>query len=107
MMATFKRYQGDSLWMDIDCAVWQDIDPVWPDWSGVWVIDQTGLSGDLSRSLIEGTFLLRIGPATVPGWNELPAGTHIITIQIEAPAVDYRYEETHKLMIKAQNKPDA
>jgi hypothetical protein len=103
----FTRKQGDSLWIDITCDSADSIDSVWAHWTGVWSIAGTILTGSLIRSNTPGVFQLRIGPATVSGWKELPVGTYQITVQIDNSSVDYRHEESHKLIIQEQGNPDA
>lgn len=106
-MATYKRKQGDSLWINIECSDISAIDSTWTNWTGVWNISSTiggapTLSGTLSRSTTPGTFYLRIGPASTSGWTALPVGNHFLTMQIDNTTVDYRHEEQHKLVIQTQ-----
>ena len=106
-MATYKRKQGDSLWINVTCSNTDSIDATWANWSGVWDIASTIggtplITGALTRSTSTGTFYLRIGPATTAGWTALATGTYYLTIQIDNTSVDYRHEEQHKLIVQTQ-----
>lgn len=116
-MANYKRIQGDSLWIDIQCDDVNTIDPsigAWPtNWSGKWEIDTspaltgiiTGNTDDnatmFKSATTPGLFQLRIGPSKA-GWNALPVGTYILTIEIRNQIVDYCKEQQCKLTISAQ-----
>lgn len=107
MAKTYKVYQNDSLRINIPHDTAIAIDPTWTNWSGLWNISETIgstslLSGTISRSTTEGTFELRIGPATTAGWSALPVGTYWITIEINNTSVDYKKEIQGKLIISTQ-----
>ena len=106
-MATYKRKQGDSLWMTGICKQIESIDPVWGNWSGTWNVTAVAggavlVSGVLTKHATEKIFYFRSGPANTIGWSALPAGTYLLTIQIDNTTVDYRHEEQAKLVIQAQ-----
>ena len=106
-MQTFKKVQGNSLWVDIACDSVAIIDPVWANWSGTWSIVSTLggpviLSGTLIRGAT-GVFLLRIGPSTGGVvWATLPAGTYFLLTEIINESVDYLFEDQDKLIIAVQ-----
>ena len=106
-IASYKRKQGDSLWIDVTCSSINDIDPVWDNWTGIWGITAAGsttvvLQGSMIRHTTVGLFCLRIGPLLTDGWATLPDGAYSLVIQIDNIVVDYRHEETSKLLIQSQ-----
>lgn len=106
-MALYKKYQGDSLWIDITHDDASTIDPVWTNWTGKWDIAATAggavlLSGTIARSATTGLFNLRIGPVTVAGWSTLPVGNYVLTLEINNTTVDYKQEQQHTLIINTQ-----
>ena len=108
-MATYKRIQGNSLWLDITAdANLVLIDPVWDNWTGVWnIVKKVGgvvlASGLLTRSTTTGIFNLRIGPlAAGVTWTALAPGQYVLEIEINNVSVDYRDEKHHTLIITAQ-----
>lgn len=113
MAASYRRKQGASLWVDIDCPDVALIDPLpdaWLDinrWKGFFnIIDSAGaivLSGNLAKSAIVGKFLLRIGRAGYGEWATLPVSKYTLTYQITNASVDYDDEDSDKLEIVKQN----
>ena len=107
-MNTFKRKQGNSLWVDVTCENVEAIDATWSHWSGIWSITETLggvaiLEGNLVRSDTIGTFYLRIGPTSGGAtWNTLKVGTYILNTEINNTSADYRHEEQDKIIISAQ-----
>ena len=106
-MLTYKRNQGDSLWMTGTCQQVDGIDPLWNNWSGAWNVTAVDggpvlVSGNLLKHATEKIFYVRSGPVTTPGWAALPVGTYLLTMQIDNSVVDYRHEEQVKLVIRAQ-----
>jgi hypothetical protein len=111
-MATYKRKQADSLFIDLPFPAWSEIDNVWSNWSGLWSIratldDPVLLAGMLIRSETEGLFQLRIGPAGVVGWASLPVGQYILTTEVNNASADFRSEEQSKVIIEKQGVPNA
>ena len=114
-MATYKVFQGDSLWIDIQGDSVDVIDSTtnsWPtNWAGVWDIESTITSGDNTTPRISGIltpdatthglFYLRINYDTA-GWATLPVGTYFLTIQITNSTTKYRREAQHKVVVQAQ-----
>jgi len=110
-MASYKRKQADSLFIDIPFKAWKTIDTTWANWSGLWTIRASLdtavlLSGTLVRPDTEGTFNLRLGPVTTSGWSTLAVGQYVLTIEINNATADYRTEDQSKLTITAQGVPN-
>lgn len=110
-MASYKRKQADSLFIDIPFKAWKTIDDTWVNWTGLWTIRASLdtaviLSGTLSRSDTAGTFNLRIGPVTTSGWATLPVGQYVLTIEINNATADFRIEDQPKLTVTAQGVPN-
>lgn len=109
-MATYKKVQAASLWVDISCQNLSLLDPsanAWnTNWVGLWnITNSTGtvvLSGNLLKSTAVGVFQLRIGTASVTGWSTLPIGTYTITYQFRNSTVDYDQEDSDTLVITKQ-----
>lgn len=104
---TYKVKQADSLWVDYVCANWSEINNAWPDWTGIWTVTKTTLgeilaSGNLIQSAVEGTFQLRIPVSEGTSWDTIPEGIYHLNFQIECPSVVFKFEDTDRLIIVAQ-----
>lgn len=111
-MATYKRKQADSLWVDLTASAVAEttidtIDSIWDNWSGVFTVaKKVGgtplVTGNLLRSATKGIFRLRIGKTTGVSWTALPPGTYALTCEIQNITVDYSQELQDTLIISAQ-----
>jgi len=105
-MATYKRRQSESLWVDIECTRTTEIHDTWFDWVGAWkLLDSAGvvvMSEELVRADTVGVFQLRLGPTRYPDFAALPEGRYALVYQFRCDAVDYDQEAEDLLVISAQ-----
>lgn len=111
-MATYKKKQGASIWVDIQLPESElaAIDPsvgAWTNnWTGAWKLTNSAgvvvLSGNMTKSATVGLFLVRIGKIAFPDLATLPIGSYNLTYQYLNTTVDYDNEETDKVTIQAQ-----
>jgi len=105
-MATIRRKQGNSLWLDIPGKSFNLVDSVWANWLGTYeVISDTGvtvLSGNLTKdATILGKFSLHLG-ATV--MNTLTPGEYDLVFQFANTTVDYVQELNPQRLIISEQK---
>lgn len=104
-MSTFKRVQGNSLWLDVTCELMDSIDSVWANWAGSYTVSKTPgstvlVTGVMTRSLTPGLFNVRLGPVSGGApWDDLPLGMYTLTTKVVNTTVDYEQEEHDKLNV--------
>lgn len=106
-MATYTKFKGNSLWLDIPCPTYTEIDAAWGNWTGAWQIRNLSgsviLSGSLEKSVDPGFFYLRIGPVSGgAAWSNIAVGTYVLETKILNGSKDYVSTEEDKLVIAAR-----
>jgi len=102
---SWKRKQGDSLWIDVELKDIEVADDVWPDWTGSWaIVTSLGATPTLSGAMIQDPvlrkFYARVGATEM---STLSVGNYIAVGQVENSTVDYRQEIfQEKLVITPQ-----
>lgn len=100
-MAKFTEIQGNSLWLNVLCETFADIDAVWANFTGKWSIqDSAGVVkcfGDMTRSTTdEGIMYVRITAAQI---RALLVSEYTITFQIYHVLSGFEEESHHTLVI--------
>ena len=103
-MAKYTIRQGNSLWLQLTGDI-SLVDTTWSNWTGKWSIrDKTTLlsvaSGDLTRSTVDGVFIMAVPPASTVG---LAAKEYDLITEITNVARNYNDEwKPDTLVVQAQ-----